>query len=103
MPICPPGGHPLIAGVKVAADPPSPARLSIQAFRLVLVYGSTLWITGVVEEHGSRRNQSGFEVVAREGPKWEPGVLVDAVLEIRDGDGHSYLVRAAEQRIHRTS
>jgi len=103
MPGCPPGGRPLIAAVTATADPPSPVLPSIQAVRLVLVHGSTLWVTRVVEEHDWARNDSQFEVIAREGPKWGPEVLVDAVLEIRGGDGHSYLVRAGEQLIHRTS
>jgi hypothetical protein len=103
MPMCPPGGRPLIAAVTVTADPPSPVPPSIQAVRLVLVYGSTLWITRVVEEHASMRNDSGFRVIAREGPKWGPDVLVDAILEIRGGDGRSYLVRAGEQLISCTS
>jgi hypothetical protein len=103
MPMCPPGGHPLIAAVTVTADPPSPVPPSIQAVRLVLVHGSTLWITRVIEEHDWMRNDSRFEVIAREGPKWGPDVLVDAVLEIHGGDGHSYLVRAGEQLIDRTS
>jgi hypothetical protein len=103
MPICEPDGDPLIAVVTITADPPSPVPPSIQAVRLVLVYGSTLWITRVVEEHASMRNDSGFQVVAREGPKWGPDVFVDAVLEIRGGDGHSYLVRAGEQLINCTS
>jgi hypothetical protein len=103
MPMCPPGGRPLIAAVTVTADPPSPVLPSIEAVRLVLAYGSRLWITRVVEEHASMRNDSRFQVIAREGPKWGPDVLVDAILEIRGGDGHSYLIRAAEQLISRTS
>ncbi|SHN47046.1 hypothetical protein [Cryptosporangium aurantiacum] len=103
MPTCPPDGRPLIAAVTVTTDPPSPLPPAIQAVRLVLVYGSTLWITRVIEEHHWMRNDSRFEVIAREGPKWGPDVLVDAVLELRAGDGHSYLVRAGEQLIRRTS
>src|SRR5438552_2287407 len=43
-----------------------------------------------------------FEVVARDGPKWGPGIAVDVVVRLRDGAGHEVLLQARAQWINRT-
>ncbi|MCU7727480.1 hypothetical protein ODJ79_27425 [Actinoplanes sp. KI2] len=102
MPACPPGGRPLIAGVTVVADPPSVVPPLTRATRLAVVHGPMIWTSPVAEDQGRMRDPSQFTVVARGGPKWGPGIVVDVVLEVRDRDRRPYLVRAADQPIGRT-
>ena len=40
--------------------------------------------------------------VARDGPKWCPGVYVDVVVRLTDNQGRHYLLQAPKQYIHRT-
>jgi hypothetical protein len=40
--------------------------------------------------------------MARNGPEWGPGVLVDVVLELRDGGGQPHLIRLPDVEIGRT-
>jgi hypothetical protein len=43
-----------------------------------------------------------FDVVARDGPKWGPGIDVDVIVGVRDGAGAVSLLRAPAQRNKRT-
>jgi hypothetical protein len=40
--------------------------------------------------------------VARDGPKWGPGIEVDVVIRLRDAAGRHVLLQAREQLVHRT-
>ncbi|WP_229068452.1 hypothetical protein [Actinoplanes sp. DH11] len=100
MPICPPDGQPLIASVRILAEPAAlPATL--RADRIVVVHGGEVWVAPLVEEYPGSREAAGFQVVARNGPKWDPNVTVDVVVELRDEQ--RYVVGASGVLIHETS
>jgi hypothetical protein len=98
MPICPPDGHPLVAIVRVFAEP-AVLPPTVRADRIVVVYGDEVWVAPLVEEHPEFRDESVFEVIARQGPKWDAGESVDVVVQLRDGAGKEYLVGAPSQLI----
>lgn len=56
------------------------------------------------DAEGVSRNRPGsptFGVVARNGPKWGPGVEVDVVVGLIDGHGRRTLLRAPKQTVAR--
>jgi hypothetical protein len=55
----------------------------------------------VVEENPYSRGDSHLEVVARNGPQWDPGILVDVVIELRDSAGRAHLIRVSDEEIRR--
>jgi hypothetical protein len=91
----------LIAAVRVstAAGGLLPA---IRADRIMVISGEQAWITPAVEEGAWARSPSRLEVMARNGPEWGPGVLVDVILELRDGGGQAHLIRLPDVEIGRT-
>jgi len=71
----------------------------------VWLYGPTVWDTAPAEVR--RAPQAGtppqqIEVVATDGPKWEPGIEVDVVLRLRSGAA-TYFLRLTGVTIERTS
>jgi hypothetical protein len=100
MPISPPDGKPLVAVFRIQTADGSSIPASITADSAWVYNGATVWGTPVVEEQP--RNVSYFEVVARGGPKWGPGIEVDVVVRLRDGEGHTFLLRAPRQLISRS-
>ena len=103
MPICPPDGRPLIAVIKVKAPGETAISSKIDATRLWVVKGKEVWETEFASEEGSTIGDT-LKKIARDGPKWEPGISVDVVVRIIDlKSGRDYLLRASNQDIHRTS
>ena len=104
MPVSPPDGRPLVASIRVesADGAPFPQDITVDH---VWVYGPSTWETAPTEvrrspEAGTPPSQ--LEVVARDGPKWNPGTKVDAVIRLRSKTG-IYFLRLAGITIERTS
>jgi hypothetical protein len=99
-PISESNGKPLIASVRVkpAAGKALPADLRAEA--LHVVNGDEVWTPRLIQESPNDRPPQ-MEFVARDGPKWGPGVTVDVVLRLRSGD-RALLLKAPSQPIHRT-
>lgn len=102
QPISPPDGQPLIAAALVQAVGSMALPEGLVAKRIAIVHGRTAWVVPVVEEYRREQGESRFEVIARTGPKWGPGVAVDVILQLQDAEGRTYLLRAANQMIKRT-
>lgn len=71
----------------------------------VWLYGPTVWDTAPAEvrrapEAGTPPEQ--IEVVATDGPKWDPGIEVNVVLRLRSGAATHFL-RLTSVTIERTS
>jgi len=106
QPICPPDGNPMIAIIWVVATDSLPFPLSVDFDYLWIIKDEdNVWVTGF-EEDETKIEDCRLEKVARDGPKWDVElpypVLVDAVVQIKDGAGNRYLLRAADQIIHIT-
>ena len=66
-----------------------------------VVNGDEVWRANPREEQ-PRTEPTKLEVVAREGPRWGPGITVDVVVRLKGPDGANAFVRAAGQPINRT-
>jgi hypothetical protein len=104
MPVSPPGGRPLMASIQVVAEDGGvfPQDITVD---WIWIYGPTVWDTAPAEvrrapEAGTSPDQ--IEVVAADGPKWEPGIEVDVVLRLRSGAA-TYFLRLSSIAIERGS
>ena len=100
MPISPPDGKPLIAVIRILSVDSSAIPATVTADSAWVYNGSAVWKTPVAERQP--RNVSYLEVVAADGPKWGPGIVVDLVVRLRDGAGQTFLLEAPRQLISRT-
>jgi len=103
MPISPPDGKPLIAIAWITAVDSQPFPSSLDADLLWVINEDEIWKEkcSIKRELGARR-QHQLEIIAREGPKWGPGIYVDVVVRIIDEENNIYLLRAEDQLIGRT-
>lgn len=102
MPISPPDGKPMTAIFWVfSADSSAlPDGLTVDA--AWVVKDDEVWDTSLGDGNPAERVPYQLERVARDGPKWGPGVAVDAVVRLREADGKTHLLRASGQDIERT-
>jgi hypothetical protein len=101
MPISPPDGKPLIVAARVKTLDGRAVPATLSADTLWVLNGSQVWSAPAREERPRAANPAVYEVVARDGPKWGPGIDVDVVLRLRDGARELYL-RAPRQPIQGT-
>lgn len=102
MPSSPPDGKPLIALIKVKTPETSTISPEINATRLWIVNNKEIWETEFSDEERPVAKDI-LEKVARNGPKWSPGITVDVVVRVIDSrSGGEYLLRASDQNIYRT-
>jgi hypothetical protein len=104
MPVSPPDGKELIALIWVTAIDSLTFPSSIDANRLWVVNDELVWETEFSEEERpedpNREHQ--LEKIARDGPKWGPGIQVEVIVRVTDEKDSTYLLRAADQWIYRT-
>lgn len=105
MPSSPPDGKPLIALILVTAIDQLPFPEMIDADKLWIINGQEVWETEFSDEERpqdpNRRHQ--LEKVARDGPKWGPGIYVDVVVRVKNSSNfRAYLLRASNQYIGAT-
>ncbi len=101
MPVSPPDGKPLIAIVWVTAVDLEPFPEGLEADKLYVIYGDQVWVTDFSDERPPP-NEPDHQLfkIARDGPKWGPGVTVDVVVRLALG-GETWLLRASDQMIRR--
>jgi len=102
QPISPPDGKPLIAGLRVLTVDGAPIPSTLRADSVWIYNEAAVWAASVTEEQPRSVGASFFEVVARNGPKWGPGIEVDVVVQLRDAAGHAFLLQAPRALIGRT-
>lgn len=102
QPISPPDGKPLAAILTVTTIDGSPIPGGLTADSAWIHNGGLVWGAALVEEQPRGAGASFFEVVARNGPKWGPGIAVDVVIQLRDAAGQRALLQAPRQLIART-
>ena len=105
MPISPPDGKPLIAKITVVATESQTPPPTLDADRLWVIDGEKVWETEFSGERIPPESGPGGRLtkIARNGPKWGPGIEVDIVVRLVDETGNTRLLRASGQKIHRTS
>jgi len=100
----PPDGKPLIALIRIIAIDLLPFPSTLDANRLWVINGQEVWETEFSDEqiptNPNRKHQ--LEKIARNGPKWGPGIYVDVVVRIIDYKNKTYLLKASNQYIGRT-
>jgi hypothetical protein len=99
MPIAPPDGQPLVAVIRLRTGAGSAYGGSAEIDRVWVVNGSAVWTAQDIESRQGPADE--YEVVARNGPKWGPGIDVDVVVRIRAA-GVQSLLRMANVPIQRT-
>ena len=102
QPISPPDGKPLVAILRIQTVDGARIPSTLTADSAWVYNGASVWATAVVEEQPRGAGAAAFQVVARNGPKWGPGVEVDVVVRLRDAAGHGVLLQAPGQLIGRT-
>jgi hypothetical protein len=102
QPIAPPDGQPLIAVLRITTTDGTPVPASLHADRAWVIADGVAWAASVQEERGRVAGSAFFEVVARDGPKWGPGIAVDVVIRLRTSSGAPVFLGARGQPIHRT-
>ena len=103
MPFCPPNDRPLIASISVTATDSLEVLKSIDVDRIWIVNGGDVWESGFSSEERARHSSHNhLEKIARGGPKWSTGIMVDVVVMVIDGSDNIYLIKASDQPINRT-
>jgi hypothetical protein len=103
QPQCPPDGEPLIASIWIIVKDSLDLPSSLDANRLWVIKDKKwVWETNFSNEQTIPWPYK-LEKVARNGPKWGPGIYVDVVVMVIDkNDNKKYLLRASNQYIYRT-
>jgi len=102
MPISPPDGRSLTAIFWIFSADSSPLPDGLSADAAWVVNGDRVWATSLDDQKPQERLAYQLERVARNGPKWSPGVKVHAVVRLREANGETHLLRASGQAIERT-
>jgi hypothetical protein len=102
QPIAPPDGKPLVALLQIKTEDHSEVPATVRADMVWVLNGIQRW-SAVPQEQRPRPEASPvYELVARDGPKWGPGISVDVVVRLRSPEGRAFLLRAADQPIRAT-
>ncbi|MDQ7065299.1 MAG: hypothetical protein Q9P90_13770 [candidate division KSB1 bacterium] len=102
MPISPPDGRPLVVVIAVQAADSTALPEGLDADAVYVIYEGQVWKAWLNENPDLTQPPYRLEKVARNGPKWGPGVYVDVVVRLEYG-GKTYMLRASRQRIQKTS
>ncbi|HZC68726.1 MAG TPA: hypothetical protein VE201_08925 [Nitrospirales bacterium] len=101
QPVSPPDGKPLIAVLRLKSTDGKAIPSGLRVGSVWVVNGDSAWMAEARQEHPPA-DSAEIEFVAREGPKWGPGITVDVVIRVRDATGDPRLLRATAQPIYRT-
>ena len=102
QPFAPPDGKPLVALLQIKTEDGSDVPATLRADMVWVFNGMQSW-SAVPEEQRPRPETSPvYELVARDGPQWGPGISVDVVVRLRSPDGRAFLLLAADQPIRAT-
>jgi len=102
MPMSPPDGKPMIAVATISTTDSTVFPATIKADRMWIINGDQVWNTEFTNENQPPTDSILIKKVARDGPKWGPGVDVTVVVRLVDGQGETMLLKAENQPIHRT-
>lgn len=102
----------MIAVLKVVTSDKKPFPSGVRMDRGWVLFGEQMWEAAEFRDQvkGLRHKDSWIncpdspvcEAVARDGPKWGPGVFVDVVVRLTDKEGRHHLLQAPKQCVERT-
>ena len=102
QPIAPPDGKPLIALIRLAETDSMSIPSEVSPNYIWVLNGDQVWASRLSSENRPPTPEYQVERVARDGPKWGPGINVDVVVGIQVRDEPMTFVAAREQPIFRT-
>lgn len=103
MPVSPAGGRPMQAVITLVDVNGLDIPAAVGMERLWVVSGAEVWETGFSDEPRYGSSADRMEKIARDGPMWEPGTAVDAVVRLTANGGQKYLLRASHLTVERTN
>jgi hypothetical protein len=98
MPVCPPGGRPMSAHVRISEVDSLTIRTTVVPEYIWVVKGNQYWSTPLSPSSGSPGPEFTVDASANCGPKWAPGDVVAVGLRVRYG-GKDHFLKVAETRI----
>ena len=101
MPVSPPGGQPLNAVVFIQASDSSEIPVALEADAIYIINQDEVWKSFFDDNIPPENSVTQLVRIARDGPKWEPGIYVDVIVSLTYGKD-KMLIRAADQLINRT-
>lgn len=103
QPISPPDGKPLIAITYIETVDSTIISSSIVVDAIYIVNNGEVWKSFFSDEEPASTELRPYRIVkiARNGPKWGPGIYVSVIVRLKKNT-NSYLLRASEQYIGRT-
>lgn len=101
QPVSPVNGKPMIAIFRIAATDQSPLPNELRVERAWVISDNDVWATQPAEEQ-PRDPRTLIQSVSQNGPKWEPGTLVDVIVEIRDSQNTVHRLQTRQQTVQRT-
>lgn len=103
MPVSPPEGRPMVSlNCLVALDSTEIPR-AINLIKQFVIYHDTIWVKDYEKDDYDDTTRT-YQLcrVSKNGPMWEPGVLVDVIAEIYNSTKDStYYLRALDQCIEK--
>ena len=102
QPISPPDGKPLIVVVNIIESNAEIFSTGVRADSLWIISGNQVWSGIFSTEDRPGPPAHIHEKIARDGPKWGPGIQVDVVVRLLDKEERFYLLKAENQLIQRT-
>lgn len=102
MPPTPPDGQPLIASIRIKTVNSTPIPLDIKAEKLYVINQQEVWVSDFSNESRPPQPDSQIGKIARDGPKWGPGILVDVIVMLSDSQNNIYYIRITDQNINAT-
>lgn len=73
---------------------------SLDVIGLSVIKGKEIWHSGFTDEVFIPRPSSMIRKIARGGPRWQTGIFVDVVVDIRFGKEKSFRLKARKQKIY---
>ena len=103
QPVSPPDGKPLIALAYIETQNGSNLPSELSADAIYIVHNNQVWKSFFSTEQRppSEIKPDRLTKIARNGPKWGPGVYVDVIVRVKQGN-NEYLLKADSQYIGRT-
>lgn len=101
MPVSPPGDKPLNAVVFIQTVDSTDLPASLEAEAIYIVNGNEIWNSFFSKEIPPDNSTYQLVRIARDGPKWNPGIFVDVIVLLKFNK-ESILLKASDQIINRT-